>query len=103
MNSESNMAHLPDVIRICELSGIERTLAYKIIDRWNNQCWLNLPSSLYGALIVVMMRLAQRTPISPVPKQRLIAFVWDAMVYYLSQRDTPFSSAHLTKRELSQE
>jgi len=46
MNSESNMAHLPDVIRICELSGIERTLAYKIIDRWNNQCWRRIGMSI---------------------------------------------------------
>jgi hypothetical protein len=46
MNPESNMAHLPDVVRICELSGIERTLAYKIIDRWNNQCWRKIGSSI---------------------------------------------------------
>ena len=43
---ESGMAHLPDVVAICVVSGIERTHAYKIIDRWNNQCWRKIGTSI---------------------------------------------------------
>ena len=43
---DSGMAHLPDVVAICVVSGIERTLAYKIIDRWNNQCWRKIGTSI---------------------------------------------------------
>lgn len=46
INPESGMAHLPDVVAVCVVSGIERTLAYKIIDRWNNQCWRRIGTSI---------------------------------------------------------
>lgn len=46
LNPESGMAHLPDVVAICVVSGIERTHAYKIIDRWNNQCWRKIGTSI---------------------------------------------------------
>ena len=46
INPESGMAHLPDVVAICVIAGIERTLAYKIIDRWNNQCWRRIGTSI---------------------------------------------------------
>jgi len=42
----SEMAHLPDVVAICAVSGLERTLAYKVIDRWNNQCWRKIGTSI---------------------------------------------------------
>ena len=46
INPESGMAHLLDVVAVCVVSGIERTLAYKIIDRWNNQCWRRIGTSI---------------------------------------------------------
>ena len=46
INAESGMAHLPDVVAICVIAGIERTLAYKIIERWNNQCWRRIGTSI---------------------------------------------------------
>ncbi len=46
LEPESNMAHLPDVVAVCEIAGIERTLAYKIIDRWNNQFWRRIGASI---------------------------------------------------------
>jgi len=46
MDKETGMAHLPDVVIICVASGIERTLAYKIIDRWNNICWRRIGTNI---------------------------------------------------------
>jgi len=46
MNEQTGMAHLPDVVIICVASGIERTLAYKIIERWNNICWRKIGTSI---------------------------------------------------------
>jgi hypothetical protein len=46
VTSQQPMAHLPDVVRQCELSGIERTLAYKVIDRYNNQLWRRIGSNI---------------------------------------------------------
>lgn len=43
---DSGMAHLPDVVAVCVVSGLERTLAYKVIDRWNNQCWRKIGTSI---------------------------------------------------------
>lgn len=43
---ESGMAHMPDVVAVCAVSGLERTLAYKVIDRWNNQCWRKIGTSI---------------------------------------------------------
>lgn len=51
INPESGMAHLPDVVAVCVVSGIERTLAYKIIERWNNQCWRRIGTSI-GMVVV---------------------------------------------------
>ena len=46
INKETGIAHLPDVVAICVVAGIERTLAYKIIDRWNNQFWRKIGTSI---------------------------------------------------------
>ena len=46
LKPDSGMAHLPDVVAICVVSGIERTHAYKIINRWNNQCWRKIGTSI---------------------------------------------------------
>lgn len=46
MNRETGMANVPDVVIICVASGIERTLAYKIIERWNNICWRRIGTSI---------------------------------------------------------
>lgn len=43
---ESGMAHLPDVVAVCVVAGMERTLAYKVIERWNNQCWRRIGTSI---------------------------------------------------------
>ena len=42
----NGMANLPDVVALCVVAGIERTLAYKIIERWNNQCWRRIGASI---------------------------------------------------------
>ena len=46
INPGSGMANVPDVVAVCVVSGIERTLAYKIIDRWNNQCWRRIGANI---------------------------------------------------------
>lgn len=45
-DTTTGMAHVPDVVAICVVSGLERTLAYKVIDRWNNQCWRRVGTSI---------------------------------------------------------
>jgi len=42
INPESGMAHLPDVV----VSGMTRPNAYNVIERWNNQCWRKVGTSI---------------------------------------------------------
>jgi len=46
INPESGMAHLPDVVAVCVVSGMTRPNAYNVIERWNNQCWRKVGTSI---------------------------------------------------------
>lgn len=42
----SDMAHLPDVVAICELNRMSHANVYNVIARWNNQYWRRIGSSI---------------------------------------------------------
>ena len=46
LKPDSGMAHLPDVVAICVLCGFTRPNAYNFINRWNNQYWRKIGTSI---------------------------------------------------------
>jgi hypothetical protein len=42
----TQMAHLPDVIAQCELSGMSHGNAYNVVNRWSGSLWRRIGSSI---------------------------------------------------------
>lgn len=47
---ESGVAHLPDVVGVCVVSGMTRPNAYNVIKRWDGQCWRTIGKSSIGLI-----------------------------------------------------